>query len=206
LPAGTSTELAENGQILLLREVDNGNYTLVISNSFGAVTSVVASVDIATPPALSQGVLNQTLTGQTVGTGGTVTLTVPGAAIAGPGPFAYQWFLNNVAITGANSSTLALSGLTSASAGNYTVRVSNAAGNVTSVAVPISTADIAFFGGITLDGPAGAKYRFEYLADISNANSWTTLTNIVHSGGRQFYIDTTSSGTQRRFFRAVPTP
>ena len=96
--------------------------------------------------------------------------------------------------------------MTSASAGNYTVRVSNAAGNVTSVAVPISTADIAFFGGISLDGPAGAKYRFEYLADISNTNSWTTLTNIVHSGGRQFYIDTTSSGTQRRFFRAVPTP
>ncbi|PAW86948.1 MAG: hypothetical protein B9S33_07005 [Pedosphaera sp. Tous-C6FEB] len=131
---------------------------------------------------------------------------MPVGAFAGSGPFSYQWFLNNVAIPGANSSTLGLTGFVPANAGNYTVRVSNAAGQSTSVAVPISTADIAFFGGITVDGPAGAKYRFEYLADISNTNSWTTLTNIVHPGGRQFYIDTSSSGTQRRFFRAVPTP
>ena len=207
IPAGlNTTELRENGQLQLMVEVANGNYQLVIANSSGSVTSAVAVVDIATAPAFGDTLFRTGLPGATVSSGGTLTLTVPVGAFVGSGPFSYQWFLNNVAITGANSSTLALSGFTSASAGNYTVRVSNAAGNVTSVAVPISTADIAFFGGISLDGPAGAKYRFEYLADISNTNSWTTLTNIVHSGGRQFYIDTTSSGTQRRFFRAVPTP
>ena len=207
IPAGlNTTELRENGQLQLMVEVANGNYQLVIANGSGSVTSAVAVVNIATPPVFGDTLFRTGLPGATVSSGGTLTLTVPVGAFVGSGPFSYQWFLNNVAITGANSSTLALSGFTSASAGNYTVRVSNAAGNVTSVAVPISTADIAFFGGITLDGPAGAKYRFEYLADISNANSWTTLTNIVHSGGRQFYIDTTSSGTQRRFFRAVPTP
>lgn len=207
IPAGlNTTELRENGQLQLMVEVANGNYQLVIANSSGSVTSAVAVVDIATAPAFGDTLFRTGLPGATVSSGGTLTLTVPVGAFVGSGPFSYQWFLNNVAITGANSSTLALSGFTSASAGNYTVRVSNAAGKVTSVAVPISTADIAFFGGISLDGPAGAKYRFEYLADISNTNSWTTLTNIVHSGGRQFYIDTTSSGTQRRFFRAVPTP
>ena len=208
VPGGTNytAELVENGQLLLMVEVDNGNYHLVITNASGSVTSAVAAVNIATPPAFGATLFRAGLPGATVSSGGTLTLTVPMGAFVGSGPFSYQWFLNNVAITGANSSTLALSGFTSASAGNYTVRVSNAAGNVTSVAVPISTADIAFFGGISLDGPAGAKYRFEYLADISNTNSWTTLTNLVHPGGRQFYIDTTSPGNQRRFFRAVPTP
>ena len=207
IPAGLSTtELRENGQLQLMVEVANGNYQLVITNASGSVTSAVAVVNIATPPVFGDTLFRTGLPGATVSSGGTLTLTVPVGAFVGSGPFSYQWFLNNVAITGANSSTLALSGFTSASAGNYTVRVSNAAGNVTSVAVPVSTADIAFLGGVVIEGPANARYRLDYLSDVNNTNSWTTLTNIVHSGGRQFYLDTTSSGAQRRFFRAVPTP
>ncbi len=118
----------------------------------------------------------------------------------------YQWFLNGVPIPGATSSTLTVNGFLPANAGNYSVQVSNAAGASVSIPVPVSTADIAFFGGVTIDGPANAKYRIEFLADITNTNSWTSLTNVVHPGGRQFYIDTTSDGRARRFFRAVPTP
>jgi hypothetical protein len=207
IPAGlNNAELRENGQLQLMVEVANGNYQLVISNASGSVTSSVAALNIATPPTFGELAFRTALPGATVGSGGSVTLTVPVGAFAGSGPLSYQWFLNNVAIPGANSSTLALSGFVPANAGSYSVRVSNAAGQATSVTVPVSTADIAFFGGITVDGPVGAKYRFEYLADINNTNSWTFLMNIVHPGGRQFYIDTSSSGTQRRFFRAVPTP
>lgn len=207
IPAAASTvEIVENGQLLLMREVDNGSYSVVVSNSFGVSTSSVAGLTVTAPPELANTTFRNSLPGATVSNGGTLTLNVPVSALTGTGPFTYQWFINGAPIANANTSTLTVPGFSSTFAGNYTVQVGNAAGIATSLAVPVSTADIAFFGGISLDGPAGAKYRFEYLADISNTNSWTTLTNIVHSGGRQFYIDTTSSGTQRRFFRAVPTP
>jgi hypothetical protein len=158
------------------------------------------------PPLLDANVFTNALPGATVASGGTLTLAVPAGAVTGSGPFTYQWLRNGSLIPGATNATLSLPGFNAASAGNYTVQVGNAGGSVTSANIPVSTADIAFFGGVTIDGPANAKYRIEFLADISNTNSWTSLTNIVHPGGRQFYIDTTSDGRARRFFRAVPTP
>jgi len=207
LPAGVgSTELRENGQLQLMVEVANGAYTLVAANANGSITSAVANVTVTAPPAIGDTLFRNSLPGATVSSGGTLVLNVPTNAVSGAGPFTYQWFLNGNLIPTATSSTLTVNGFLPANAGGYSVQISNAAGSSTSVAVPVSTADIAFFGGVTIDGPANARYRIEFLADITNTNSWTSLTNIVHPGGRQFYIDTTSDGRARRFFRAVPTP
>ncbi len=207
IPAGlNTTELRENGQLQLMVEVANGAYTLVAANGNGSVTSAVANVAITAPPIIGDTLFRNGLPGATVSSGGTLVLSVPTNAVAGTGPFTYQWFLNGVLIPTATSSTLTVNGFLPANGGNYSVQISNGAGATTSIPVPVSTADIAFFGGVTIDGPANAKYRLEFLADITNTNSWTTLTNVVHQGGRQFYIDTTSDGRARRFFRAVPTP
>ena len=206
LPAGTATEVVENGQLLLMRHVDNVGYTLVASNAFGSVTSAVARVSVTMPPAFADAAFRTGLPGANAASGGTLTLNVPPNALVGTGPFTFQWFLNNAPIANATNATLVVPGFSSAFAGAYKVQVSNGAGSVTSQSVPVGTADVAFFGGVAIDGPANAKYRLEFLADVTNTNSWTAFTNIVHQGGRQFYIDTSSSGAQRRFFRAVPTP
>jgi len=208
VPGGTNftTELVENGQLQLMVELANGAYTLVAANANGSVTSVVANVSVTAPPAIAQTVFRNGLPGATVSSGGTLTLGFPAGAVAASGAVSYQWLLNGVPIPNATNSSLVVNGFIPANAGNYSVQVSNGGGQSVSVPVPVSTADIAFFGGVTIDGPANAKYRIEFLSDLANTNSWTSLTNIVHPGGRQFYIDTTSDGRARRFFRAVPTP
>ncbi|MBM3871376.1 MAG: hypothetical protein FJ392_10490 [Verrucomicrobia bacterium] len=179
-----------------------GAYGIMTANGARIPNTAVATG----PPQIDPSAFSNTLPGASVASGGTLVLTVPAAAVTGTGPFSYQWFRNGVLLSGATGATLSLPGFTAANAGNYTVQVANSGGSVTSANIPVSTADIAFFGGVTIDGPANAKYRIEFLSDLANTNSWTTLTNVVHAGGRQFYIDTTSDGRARRFFRAVPTP
>jgi hypothetical protein len=59
----------------------------------------------------------------------------------GTAPLAYQWRRDGVAIPGATGSTLTLAAVTQASAGKYTVVVSNPAGSVTSNEAPVVVAD-----------------------------------------------------------------
>ncbi|GAB5562468.1 MAG: hypothetical protein SynsKO_41150 [Synoicihabitans sp.] len=51
--------------------------------------------------------------------------------VDGIGPFAFQWYLNGVAINGATANPYVIDQVSSAVAGNYTVQVTNAAGSVT---------------------------------------------------------------------------
>src|SRR5205814_1352428 len=50
----------------------------------------------------------------------------------GTAPLAYQWRLEGAAITGATNSTLVISNVQNANAGNYSVRVTNSTGFVVS--------------------------------------------------------------------------
>ncbi|MCX6929071.1 MAG: immunoglobulin domain-containing protein, partial [Verrucomicrobia bacterium] len=72
---------------------------------------------------------------QTVNAGATVTFTV---SATGTAPLSYQWMKGGVNISGATTATLTLSSVTTASAGSYTVRVSNSAGAVTSAAATLT--------------------------------------------------------------------
>lgn len=53
---------------------------------------------------------------------------VLGVVASGGAPLSYQWRLNNVDLAGETNVTLTLDGVTTAGAGNYSVRVSNSAG------------------------------------------------------------------------------
>ena len=67
--------------------------------------------------------------GATVAAGGSMQLTVVATAIPAP---AYQWFRDGVAIGGANAAAYALSNVSAANTGSYSVTVSNSVGSVTS--------------------------------------------------------------------------
>jgi phosphoesterase family protein/Ig-like domain-containing protein/immunoglobulin I-set domain protein len=114
---------------------DSGaKFDVVVSNSAGTVTSATATLTVnaaATAPAITTQPANQTVTA-----GQTATFTV---AASGTAPLSYQWSKNSAAISGATSSTYTTPATTSSDNGaQFTVVVSNVAGNVTSNAATLT--------------------------------------------------------------------
>jgi len=83
---------------------------------------------VALPPVITEAPTAPSL----VYEGSTATFSV---LADGPGPLAYQWYDNNVAVPGQTGTNLALTGLTAAADGTYSVVVNNAHGSVTSSVV-----------------------------------------------------------------------
>jgi hypothetical protein len=113
-----------------------GNYFVVVSNAFGFVTSATVSVSVNVPPSISGQPASQTVTA-----GGSASFSV---TASGSGALAYQWFKNGTkianatGIAGATSATLSLTGVTTNSAGSYTVTVTNLYGSATSAAAALT--------------------------------------------------------------------
>ncbi len=123
IPTATSRIYTKTGA----ETSDAGSYDVVVTNASGSATSATAvSVAvivpaeppmIATPPAA-----------RTTLAGGLFTFNVEAS---GPGPFTYQWFLNGAPIMGATAARYSVAA-TTATAGNYTVRITNTFSSVTS--------------------------------------------------------------------------
>jgi uncharacterized repeat protein (TIGR01451 family) len=104
-----------------------GNYSAIVSNQGGTLTSTLATLTIITPP-----VITQQPTNKTVAQGQTATFTVQATGI---GPITYQWYYNGTnALNGAIASTLSLPAVQPTNGGFYSVVVSNRAGAVVSSA------------------------------------------------------------------------
>jgi Concanavalin A-like lectin/glucanases superfamily/Bacterial Ig domain/Immunoglobulin domain len=102
-----------------------GNYSVIVTNPYGLVTSSNAVLSVLTfPPAIITQPANQTASAGT-----TVVFTV---TASGSPPLNYQWFLETNPITVATNSSLVLNNVQPTQAGNYSVVVSNAYGTATS--------------------------------------------------------------------------
>jgi len=104
---------------------DAGGYSVVITNSYGSITSAVAVLTVNTPPFISSHP-----TGLTVIPGQNASFTV---VAGGSQPLFYQWYHNtNTPVPGATASTLTLTNVQPGDAGSYSVVVSNTTASVTS--------------------------------------------------------------------------
>jgi hypothetical protein len=101
---------------------DTGNYAVVVTNAFGAVTSsVVALTVLAGPPLIAQPPQSiQRYAGATA----TFSVTAYGSL-----PKSYQWSLNGTPISGATSSAYILTDVRAEDAGNYSVLITNPYGS-----------------------------------------------------------------------------
>lgn len=104
---------------------------------------------------------------QTVTSGDDVSFSV---AVAGTAPFSFQWLKDSAAITGnasATTSTLSLTGVTTAAAGSYTCRVTNIAGVTTSPAATLTVNKAA--ASVTL-GDLSFVYNGSPIATTATTN------------------------------------
>lgn len=163
-----SGALADTLTLANVSATDAGDYTVVVSNSAGSVTSAAATLSltgVVTPPTI----LEQSGS-QSVVVGGAVAFTV---TAGGSAPFTYQWSKNNTPISGATSRALALSNVTNADAGDYTVTVTNDGGSATSapatltVTEPPVGSDAALF--VAPDGSADNPGTYAQPTTLANA-------------------------------------
>ena len=108
---------------------NGGNYTLVVTNSFGSLTSAVATVTIS----LSPTVLIQPTPANTILYAGNQATF--GLAAVGASPLYYQWYSGSSAISGATATNIGIAALVGTN--KYTVVVTNTYGSATSAVVTV---------------------------------------------------------------------
>jgi hypothetical protein len=132
LPAGGNISGTTSNVLSITPAATNnsGNYRLVATNNYGAVTSSIAVLAVGFAPVFSAPPTNLTVL-----SGGNAVFS---AAAGGSAPLVYQWRLNgtNLAngagISGATSSVLTLTAVSTGSGGNYQLAVTNLFGAATS--------------------------------------------------------------------------
>ena len=121
------------GETLSLGSVEGilaGNYTVIVSNTGGSVTSTAAVLEVIAPIQITVQPQGQT---SVVGESASLSVTATGSE-----PIAYQWQFNGVDIGGETQATLNLANLTPNNTGEYAVVVSNEGGSVTSSAATLA--------------------------------------------------------------------
>jgi len=136
LPAGGNVSGTTSNVLSITAATTNnsGNYRLVVTNSYGSVTSSIAVLTVGFAPAFSAQPTNLTVL-----SGGNAVFS---AAVGGSTPLVYQWrknaanLVNGAGISGATSNVLTLTTVTASNSGNYNLFVTNIFGvSTSSVAV-----------------------------------------------------------------------
>ena len=139
------TDLSDaNASVFVVNNVqftNAGNYSVVVTNLIGGVTSSVAVLTVSNFPP----VILAPPQSQTVNAGGNATFTVNAG---GSQPLDYQWLFNGTNHIGANANLFTLNNVQATNTGNYSVLVANAGGSITSV-VAVLTVNTGAPGTVT---------------------------------------------------------
>jgi len=205
---GTNLEGATMATLLMtnVQPEDAGDYTVAITNAAGYAMSAPATLTVLVAPSITT-----QPTGQTAYWGKSATFQV---RANGTLPLAYLWYVDGFPIEWATNASLALTNLDLAAGGDYWVEICNRVSCVTSaparLVVNPAGISLGLYPGVTINGTLGKRYGIQYTTDVSQTNSWLTLTNFTLTQPVQLWVDTdadTTSGLHpKRFYRVVPVP
>ncbi|MBI5800331.1 MAG: immunoglobulin domain-containing protein [Verrucomicrobia bacterium] len=128
--------------------------------------------------------------------GSNVTFTVTAyGTVAGTGPLTYQWLRSGTNLPGATSATLSLPNVQAASAGDYSVRVSNTAGSTTSAVAVLTVITFAPVAHWKFDEAPGATVAVDSRGSFNGTNS-PTGSGFVTGGrsGNAMSLDIAANG------------
>ena len=109
---------------------DAGNYTVVITNNYGSVTSIVAVLSVNAAPLISLQPQSVTVY---VNSNATFSVTASGVPVP-----VYQWCFNGTNLAGATLTNWTVTAAQLTNEGNYTVIISNNLGAITSSVASLS--------------------------------------------------------------------
>lgn len=152
-----------NHTITNAQSTDATSYTVVVSNLAKAVTSNPATLTVNPAPVAPT--ITKHPISQTVTAGATVTFTV--TATGSPAP-TYQWMRNNANISGAIGASYTITNVQQQThAGSYTVRVSNAGGDVTSNSATLTVDSGSGSNNSGGGGGGGGSLSFLWLGAVA---------------------------------------
>jgi len=202
---GLAISGATNASLYLasVQPAQAGDYSVVVANNVGWVSSAVAGLTVYVPPLIVSAPV-----GQIAIQGQSPSFSV---AATGSAPFSYQWTFNGSAIPGATASSLTLADVLPNQAGSYSVLVSNVAGSVKSppatlvvIAPPnittqpqaqsVAVGQPAYFS-VAASGSAPLSYQWNFNgAPLAGAtDSVLTLTNVELAQAGSFNVVVTNS-------------
>jgi hypothetical protein len=165
---------------------DQGSYTVVVTNIYGAVTNAPpATLTVISPPVITHQPSSRT---NNAGTTATFTVTATGTAPT------YQWYKNDVLlhdagnISGSTTATLTIANVQDTDAASYKVYVANDIGNQTSSAATLTVIDppIITQQPVGLTNAAGTTATFTVTATgTSPSYQWLKDgTNVLTDAGK----------------------
>lgn len=179
-----------------------GTYGAIISNIFGSIATSNAVLGMYP-------YLVDPFGGLVTDWGYTNTLSV---IAGGSGPLDYQWYDNGTALAGATNQTLTFTNIQFTNGGLYTVVVSSPYGSVTNapeqVVIDPSGIAIGLSPTVTITGVVGYNYIIQRTPDLSDTNSWVTVTNLTLTSPVQIWADTNintaAPSTPKEYYRILP--
>ncbi|HZV35221.1 MAG TPA: immunoglobulin domain-containing protein [Verrucomicrobiae bacterium] len=189
---------------------DQGNYSVIVSNSINAVLSsnAVLTVTGGTAPTISIQPTNES-----VPLGSNATLTVTASGLPAP---SFQWQLNGTNIALATASSYTVTNAQLSNEGDYSVIVSNSVGFITSSNAYLTVVPAPFFAGeVPLSVPGwfwlgpqdGNTHGFGYFNTtyfpyiLHDDLGWEYFQDAQDGSGGAYFYDFTSSA----WFYTSPT-
>jgi probable HAF family extracellular repeat protein len=201
LSYGTGTALT----ITNCQATNAGNYTVVITNNYGSITSSPAALTVNFPPGISTPPASQTVL---VGSNATFSVACGGTA-----PLAYQWkFAAN--LPGQTNASLTITSAQAGSAGNYSVIVTNNFGSVTSAPAYLNVVPVPLLVSISVTNASvllgfntstGATYAVESKTNLAAGGWQGAVTNIAGTGGLKLVTHTNGAGRPLQIYRVRVT-